>query len=100
MKDKICVVTGASSGLGKATAEILAKKEARIIMVSRKNERGEKSFKEIKSIGAERIEWIPTDLSSNILERAQSPQEGASHLIELAQMTDVNGKYLKGQEKD
>lgn len=63
MKDKICVVTGASSGLGKATAEILAKMNARIIMISRENERGERSFKEIKNIGCGQIEWIPTDLS-------------------------------------
>ena len=63
MKDKICVVTGASSGLGKATAEILAKMNARIIMISRENERGERSFKEIKNIGSGQIEWIPADLS-------------------------------------
>lgn len=35
IKDKIAVVTGASSGIGKATAELLAKKGAKVALVAR-----------------------------------------------------------------
>ncbi|MFX0034489.1 MAG: SDR family oxidoreductase [Candidatus Hermodarchaeota archaeon] len=47
MKDKVCIVTGANSGIGKATALGLAKLGATIIMVSRNKERGEVAQTEI-----------------------------------------------------
>jgi len=64
MKDKICVVTGASSGLGKATAELLNQSGARVIMVSRGNDRGQLAFNQISSAAGGRVSWIPADLSS------------------------------------
>ena len=48
MKGKICMITGANSGIGKATAIGLAKMGATIIMVCRSKERGEKALEEIK----------------------------------------------------
>ena len=48
MKGKICLITGANSGIGKATAIGLAKLGATIIMACRNQERGERAFKDIK----------------------------------------------------
>jgi NAD(P)-dependent dehydrogenase (short-subunit alcohol dehydrogenase family) len=48
MKGKICMITGANSGIGKATSIELAKMGATIVMVCRNQERGIKAQKEIK----------------------------------------------------
>ncbi|MFW9941033.1 MAG: SDR family oxidoreductase [Candidatus Thorarchaeota archaeon] len=48
MEGKICMITGANSGIGKATTIGLAKMGATIIMVCRNKERAEKTFEQIK----------------------------------------------------
>lgn len=47
MAGKTCVVTGASSGIGKATAKALAMMGAEVVMVCRSRERGEAALSEI-----------------------------------------------------
>ncbi|MCK4287299.1 MAG: SDR family NAD(P)-dependent oxidoreductase, partial [Candidatus Lokiarchaeota archaeon] len=47
MEDKICIITGANSGIGKATALGLAKVNATIVMLCRNKEAGEIAQKEI-----------------------------------------------------
>ncbi len=42
MKGKICIVTGANSGIGKATATSLASLGANLIMHCRNQDRGER----------------------------------------------------------
>jgi len=41
MDGKICMITGANSGIGKATAIGLAEMNATVVMVCRNKERGE-----------------------------------------------------------
>lgn len=65
MEGKVCLITGASQGIGKATAIALAKMGATIVMVSFDQGRGDAALKEIKSIsGNENIELMLGDLSS------------------------------------
>ena len=65
MKNKICLITGANAGIGKTTALGLAKLGARIVMVSRDKERGERALKEIVSeSGNENIDLLTADLAS------------------------------------
>lgn len=40
MKDKVVLVTGATSGIGRATAVLLAKKGAQVIIGARREELG------------------------------------------------------------
>lgn len=47
MRDKICIVTGASSGIGKRTALELAKLGASVLMMARSQEGGESAKSEI-----------------------------------------------------
>lgn len=47
MEGKICMITGANSGIGKATAIELAKMNATVVIVCRNKERGEPALKEI-----------------------------------------------------
>lgn len=48
IKGKICMITGANSGIGKATAIGLVKLGAKIVMVCRNKNRGEKALEDIK----------------------------------------------------
>lgn len=64
MKDKICMVTGANSGIGLATAIGLAKQGASVVLVSRSAQRGEQALKDIISItGNKSVELLVADLS-------------------------------------
>ena len=65
MQGKICLVTGASSGIGKATALGLAQMGATVIMVCRDHEKGEAAQREIKmKSGNHAVDLLLADLSS------------------------------------
>lgn len=65
MKGKICMITGANSGVGKATATGLAKMGATIVMVCRNQERGEQALDEIKRDSNNELVYLMlADLSS------------------------------------
>ena len=65
MQGKICLVTGASSGIGKATALGLAKMGATVVMVCRDSARGEAALSEIKQRSSSgSIDLLIADLSS------------------------------------
>ena len=65
MKGKICLVTGASSGIGKATALGLAKIGATVVIVCRDAARGEAALTEIRQkCGTGDADRLIADLSS------------------------------------
>ncbi len=65
MKDKICIVTGANSGIGKVTALELARMGATVVMVCRSKEKGEKAAAEIaSSTGNKSVHLLVGDMSS------------------------------------
>ncbi len=65
MKGKICLITGANSGIGKATTRGLAKKGPKIVMVCRNESRGKAAREEImRESGNSNIDLMIADLSS------------------------------------
>ncbi len=65
MKNKICIVTGANAGIGKATATGLASLGAEVIMVCRSKQRGEKARQQIiKHSRNQAVHLLIADLSS------------------------------------
>ena len=65
LKDKVIIVTGANSGIGKVTAVELAKTNATIVMVCRSQERGSAALAEVKKAsGNEAVHLMLCDLSS------------------------------------
>ncbi|MGE5797989.1 MAG: SDR family oxidoreductase [Ignavibacteria bacterium] len=46
-EDRICLITGADSGIGKAVAKLLAQLDITLLLVSRNHVRGERAVKEI-----------------------------------------------------
>ncbi len=65
LRDKTCMVTGASAGIGKATAMGLAKLGATVVIVCRDQARGEAASAEIRTAsGNPAIELMIADLSA------------------------------------
>jgi len=65
MTGKVCLVTGANSGIGKITATELARMGAHVVMVCRDRSRGEAALAEIKqTTGNHSTELMLCDLSS------------------------------------
>jgi len=66
MEDKICIITGANSGIGKATALGLAKMNAVVVMLCRSKDTGNIAQKEIISeSGNKKVDLLLCDLSSH-----------------------------------
>lgn len=63
MQDKVILITGGSSGMGRATANLFAKEGARVVIASRGEERGKEALEEIKRLGGEGI-FIKADVSN------------------------------------
>ena len=65
MNDRVCIVTGSNSGIGKETASALVQMGATVVMVVRDRERGEEARVEIVSeTGNDAIHLMICDLSS------------------------------------
>lgn len=64
LENKVCLVTGASSGIGKSVAKIMAQMGAKVIMVSRDKPRGKEAYDEIRNISKNVVEWLPSDICS------------------------------------
>jgi len=65
LEGKTALVTGGSAGIGRATAEALARQGARVVILSRNRERAELAQKEIQeATGNPHVELITADLSS------------------------------------
>ena len=95
MNGKVCVITGANSGLGKITALELARLGARVVMVCRDRARGEAALAEIKkATGNDAIELMICDLSSQADVRRMASEFKATH-ERLDVLVNNAGVYLR-----
>jgi NAD(P)-dependent dehydrogenase (short-subunit alcohol dehydrogenase family) len=75
MTDRVCIVTGANSGIGKEIARGLAMRRAKVVMVCRNHIRGETAQQEIQtSTGNDNLQLFLADLSSMASVRAVAEQ--------------------------
>jgi NAD(P)-dependent dehydrogenase (short-subunit alcohol dehydrogenase family) len=65
MHDKVCLVTGATDGIGKVTARVLVERGAHVIVVGRKQAKTEKVVAEIKQkTGRDTVDYLLADFAS------------------------------------
>ncbi|MBE9511654.1 MAG: SDR family NAD(P)-dependent oxidoreductase [Bacteroidetes bacterium] len=101
MEDKTVVITGATSGLGRATALQLAQKGDFVIIVARSNTKANEVIKEIKKEGGKAQSDYPFPM--NIIVPivgffiGESPEQAADTPVWLASSNEVkgvNGEYV------
>ena len=63
MKGRVCLVTGANTGIGEVTAKALAARGARVIVASRTRERTQPVLDAIAAAGGDAV-FVPLDLAS------------------------------------
>jgi NAD(P)-dependent dehydrogenase (short-subunit alcohol dehydrogenase family) len=99
MKDKVCLVTGATAGIGLVTARELARKGARVILVGRSSERCSRAADEIRAqAGTTAVEWLVADLSAqgDVRRLADQVLNRSGRLDVL--VNNAGGIFLKRQE--
>lgn len=80
MRGKICMITGANAGIGKATALGLAKLRATVVMVCRDQGRGQAALEEIKRESDNAaVELMLADLSSQSAIRRLAAEYKRTH---------------------
>ena len=62
LKDKVCLISGATSGIGEATARVFAQEGARLALTGRSEERGRRIVEQCRDAGCREVCFIPGDV--------------------------------------
>lgn len=81
--NKVCIVTGGSSGIGKATSLQLAREGGKVAILSRTQKEGDATVEEMTKVGGEGI-FIQTDLNN-----PQQVKAAVDTVIQKWQKVDV-----------
>src|SRR2546421_6824878 len=101
MQGKICMVTGANSGIGKATALALAQMGATVVMVCRDRARGEQARSEIATKSRNNgVDLLQADLSSqqSIRQLVENFQQHYTHLHVLINNAGAGAAFTGRRE--
>jgi NAD(P)-dependent dehydrogenase (short-subunit alcohol dehydrogenase family) len=84
LKDKICIITGATGGIGLRTAEGLAAQGAQLALVARNPEKAARVGESLRRLGASSVEIFQADLS-----RQDDIRRVSAELLERLPRIDV-----------
>jgi NAD(P)-dependent dehydrogenase (short-subunit alcohol dehydrogenase family) len=93
MQDKVALITGASSGIGRATAEVFAERGAKVVLAARREDELATLAGEIQARGGE-ASFVVTDVAI-----AKDVERMVTHAIETFGRLDyaVNNAGIEGQ---
>jgi NAD(P)-dependent dehydrogenase (short-subunit alcohol dehydrogenase family) len=93
MQDKVALITGASSGIGRATAEVFAERGAKVVLAARREDELATLAGEIQARGGE-ASFVVTDVAI-----AKDVERMVAHAIETFGRLDyaVNNAGIEGQ---
>ena len=60
---KVAIVTGSTSGIGRTTANVLAKEGMKVVIAARRDKEGEETLRLVKESGGEGM-FVKTDVSN------------------------------------
>jgi short-subunit dehydrogenase len=91
LTDKVAIVTGASSGIGAATAHELAKRGARVVLAARRTEKLEAQVRTITLAGGQALA-IPTDITdvTQVIRLVESAQQAFGQVNVLVNNAGAN----------
>lgn len=92
-KSKVVLITGASSGIGKALASNLARRGARLVLAARNPHNLSTLADEVRNLGGEAVP-IPTDLTDGSQVKALVSQ-AISHFGKIDVLISNAGQYLR-----
>ena len=99
MHGKVCIVTGAASGIGAVTAQALAQQGAAVILVDRDSEKGATTANQIKQqTDSPAVEFMWADLSSQKAIR-QLAQQFRSHYQRLDVLVNNAGAIFPRRQE-
>jgi retinol dehydrogenase 12 len=96
MNGKVCVVTGATSGIGKATATALARQGAQVVLVGRDRGRGEATAAALGAVAATPPRLEIADFASMAQVRALADRLGTLDRIDVLVN---NAGFVAGQHR-
>jgi retinol dehydrogenase 12 len=64
MRGKVCIVTGATGGIGRITAREVARRGAAVVIIGRNRARGDAAVAEARAVGGASATFLAADLSS------------------------------------
>jgi len=97
MTDRVCVVTGATSGIGRGVAFQLAALGATLVLAVRNSEKGEATRKEIVERTGARVDVVPLDLTSLRSTRAFAEMVG-DHYPTLHVLVNNAGIFTRNRK--
>ncbi|MEK6256568.1 MAG: SDR family oxidoreductase [Chloroflexota bacterium] len=99
MKDKICLVTGATSGIGEASAQALAAMSATVIVGARNEEKAKATVAKIRAqSGNDNVEYLIADLSVQAQVRDLAKQVEARYPRLDVLLNNAGGMYMLRHE--
>jgi retinol dehydrogenase-12 len=98
MHGKVCLVTGATSGIGLVVARELARQGARVLLVGRNRDKCESAVRHIQAATTQQVEYLLADLSaqSSVRNLALAVRERCPRLDVL--VNNAGGIWMRREE--